>query len=159
MRRALHGMIAMTCLGAAVCTGLPAGAKGARTDALSAQERANTKLVLDMWHGVIEQADVNAVLRYISPAYVQHNVNIDPGREGLVEGVKRLRNPPPGTPPHPKKQLLTAVAHGDLVVLVWNQEFPDPKAPGKAYVGQSFDMFKVRGGQIVEHWDDTRKTP
>ena len=150
MRRIIGLGLAMT---------LMAGA--ARAD--EAQEKANIELALSMWRGVIEQADVSAVLRYISPAYIQHNVNIAPGREGLLEGVKRLHDLPPGTR-HTSKRLLRAVAQGDLVVLVWDQDFPDPKTQGQSkvahsYVGQSFDMFRIKDGQIVEHWDDTRKTP
>jgi predicted SnoaL-like aldol condensation-catalyzing enzyme len=93
-------------------------------------------------------------MRYIAPDYIQHNTLLPTGRDGLLEGVRRLHNPPPGTPPHPKKTLIHAVAEGDLVVLTWVRDAPDPANPGAVIRRNYFDMFRVEHGLVVEHWDD-----
>ena len=121
------------------------------------QEDANTRMVLAMWRGVIEQADARAAMRYIARDYVQHNPNVLPGRAGVLKLIEIIRNTPPGVHKPAKKVLLHAMAKGDRVILIWNQQQPDPVAQGETYTGQAFDMFRIANGKIVEHWDDTRK--
>lgn len=115
---------------------------------------ANKKLVLDMWHGVIEEHSDAAVMRYIAPDYIQHNTLLENGRESLRAAVARLRNPAPGQAPHPYKSLVHAVAQGDLVALIWTQDAPDPAHPGQTLKLNKFDLFRVKDGMVVEHWDD-----
>jgi predicted SnoaL-like aldol condensation-catalyzing enzyme len=119
--------------------------------ATAAQEEANKTLVLAMWKGVIEDADEAAVMRYIAPDYIQHNTALPHGRAGLIEGVRRLKA---GQAPHAPKTLVAAVAQGDLVVLVWTREVPDPADPKRTAKANRFDMFRVKGKLVVEHWDD-----
>lgn len=125
------------------------------------QEARNKQLALDMWQAVIVDFEPEAVLRYISPDYIQHNPAVPPGREFLYEAVKQLaaeRDANPAAPPHTTKRLIEAVAEGDLVVLTWHLDVPEPDAPEKTYVACSFDMFRYdQAGMIVEHWDDVRK--
>lgn len=123
----------------------------------AAQEQANIDLVLAMWDGVIYQADREAVLRYVHPEYKQHNPNVLQGREGVLQLVELIANPVPGIEPAAHKTFNRAVAQGEYVVIIWDQSQHDPIVPGETYVGQAFDMFRVVGGQVVEHWDDTRK--
>lgn len=124
-------------------------------------EARNKQLALDMWQAVIVEFEPDAVLRYISPDYVQHNPAVPPGREFLYEAVKQLRaerDANPGAPAHTSKRLIEAVAEGDLVVLTWHIDVPEPDAPGESYVACSFDMFRFDDqGMIIEHWDDVRK--
>lgn len=124
-------------------------------------EARNTQLALDMWQAVIVDFEPDAVLRYIAPDYVQHNPAVPPGREFLHEAVKQLRaerDANPDAPPHTSKRLIAAVAEGDLVVLTWHLDVPEPDDPATSYVACSFDMFRYDGdGMIVEHWDDVRK--
>lgn len=121
------------------------------------QEQANVALVKAMWDGVIGLGDQNAVMRYIAADYRQHNPNVAPGRDGVLQLASIIRNRTPGMVPPPRKTFNRAVAQGDLVVVLWDQPQPDPVAPGKTYPGQAFDMFRVKDGKLIEHWDDTRK--
>lgn len=126
----------------------------------TAQEAHNKQLALDMWQAVIVDYDPEAVLRYISPDYIQHNPAVPPGRDFLYNAVKELRaerDAKPDAPVHTTKRLVEAVAEGDLVVLTWYVDVADPDDPAKTYVASSFDMFRFRDGMIVEHWDDIRK--
>ena len=55
-------------------------------------------------------------------------------------------------------RVITAVAEGDLVVLTWHLDVPEPEDGANTYVACSFDMFRFdEDGTIVEHWDDVRK--
>ena len=49
--------------------------------------------------------------------------------------------------------LVTLIAEGDLVILAFRRELPDPRSPGKTYTTTWFDMFRIEDGKIVEHWD------
>jgi|GEM_PF-1841790 len=122
-----------------------------------AHERDNIALVLDMWDGVITRADRAAAMRYIHPDYKQHNPNVLQGREGVLQLIELIANPVPGVEPPGKKTFRHALAQGEYVAVIWDQPQPDPQAPGEFYTGQAFDMFRVVDGQVVEHWDDTRK--
>jgi len=121
------------------------------------REAENIELVLAMWDGVINRADHDAVMRYIDEGYIQHNPNVRQGREGVLELISLIRDLPPGMIPPGKKTFVKAVAQGDFVVVIWSQPQPDPHDPGQNYPGEAFDMFRLRGGKVVEHWDDTRK--
>ena len=120
-------------------------------------EQANIQLVLNMWDGVINHADPAAVMKYVAPDYIQHNPNVAQGRQGVLDLVSVIKNPPPGMIPPGKKTFFKAVAQGEYVAVIWTQPQPDPLNPGKTYTGEAFDMFRVRNGRVIEHWDDTRK--
>jgi predicted SnoaL-like aldol condensation-catalyzing enzyme len=137
----------------AMASALPARA------ADTAEEAKNKQLVLDMWQAVIVDMSPDAVLRYISPDYVQHNPVIAPGRQGLYDAVKILaeNRTKPGAKPHTTKRLVHAFADGDLVALTWDLDVADPANPGKTYVVHAFDMFRLKNGMVVEHWDDVKK--
>ena len=127
----------------------------------SPAEARNKQIAIDMWQEVIVEFKPDAVLKYISPDYIQHNPAVPPGREFLYEAVKQLGAEAaanPEAPPHTTKRLIHAFADGDLVTLTWYVDVPEPDEPGKTYVGASFDMFRFdEAGMIVEHWDDIRK--
>jgi predicted SnoaL-like aldol condensation-catalyzing enzyme len=124
------------------------------------EEARNKQLALDMWQAVIVEFSPEAVLQYMAPGYIQHNPVVPPGRDFLYEAVKQLaaeRDANPGAPPHTTKRLIHAVADGDLVVLTWQLDVPEPEDPARTYAACSFDMFRYENGIVVEHWDDVRK--
>ena len=125
----------------------------------TAQEAKNKQLVLDMWQAVIVEASPEAVLRYISPSYIQHNPVIAPGRQALYIEINKLHEElqKPGAKPHTNKKLLHAFADGDFVALMWTQQFPEPFDPSKTYLTAASDMFRLKDGLIVEHWDSVKK--
>ena len=56
-----------------------------------------------------------------------------------------------------KAPLVAIVAEGDIVVLSFVRESPDPKDATKKYTTTWFDMFRLEGGKIAEHWDGAQK--
>jgi len=49
------------------------------------------------------------------------------------------------------------VAECDLVSVVWKEVLPDPDMPSRTWEAFTFDAFRLRGNQVVEHWDERQK--
>jgi predicted SnoaL-like aldol condensation-catalyzing enzyme len=111
---------------------------------------SNKKLVFDFWREVLQARHVDRAPQYLAEDYIQHNPNVATGRAAFVEFFGQ-------SPPAPIKEtiddLVHIVAEGDLVVLAFRRELPDLAREGQTYTTTWFDMFRIAGGKIVEHWD------
>lgn len=129
------------------------GADAPRAD--RQQEAANKKIVLDMWHQVINGRDLAKASKYIAENYVQHSPSAGQGRAAVVEFLKKELGG--DTPRAPGTFQLTqfehVIAEGDLVQLMFRRKVPHPKEPGKMIDVWWYDTYRVQGGMIVEHWD------
>lgn len=118
---------------------------------------ANKRLVYDFWREVFEGGHLELAEKYMTEGYIQHNPNVPTGRAAFVEFFGKFTKPKPiaasvGAP------LVAITAEGNLVVLSFVAKREDPKDPGKSYTTTWFDMFRIEGGRIAEHWDpDTRR--
>ncbi len=112
------------------------------------QLAANKRLVYDMWRTLLDARDVNAGAKYLAEGYIQHNPVADTGRQGLLDLIASFSEPQP-VAELMKGDLVAIVAEGDLVVLVQVSKKEQPKP----YTTTWFDMFRVKDGLIVEHWD------
>ncbi len=111
---------------------------------------ANKKLVYDFWREVFQARNMALAPRYMAEDYVQHNPNVPTGRQGFIDFFGRFER----QPVRPEiDDLVTMVAEGDLVVLAFRRELPDPQNPGQTYTTTWFDMFRIENGKIAEHWD------
>lgn len=145
----------LTCSPLAASPPLPVSAANAVQQAAmlkspNATLAANKKLVYDMWRGFLLAGHVELVDRYFAPGYIQHNPMIETGSAPLkmfAQGRPPL--PIPATIPN----LVSIVAERDMVTLAFRSELPDPKDASKTYTTTWFDMFRVSGGKIQEHWD------
>ena len=119
----------------------------------SADREANRKLVLDyMELGRQPGKLAEAVERYLSPDFVQHSADIPQGRQGLIDYLT------------PRMEALVAegrnshlgrvLADGDFVLV--HRRVTSAQDPRGVAVA---DLFRVRGGQIVEHWDVRQPIP
>jgi predicted SnoaL-like aldol condensation-catalyzing enzyme len=115
----------------------------------------NRKLVLEFWREVLEARHVELASKYLAPGYIQHNPNVETGRDGFVKFFSRfqpqpiqstLKNPP-----------IYVTATGDRVILIFEHEATDPHDASKKYKYNSFDMLRVADGKIQEHWDSAMK--
>ncbi len=113
-------------------------------------EDANKKLVLDFHQIVLNGGDVEAAPNYVANSYVQHNPKVPDGLAGLQGIVRELRKGAPDA----HSVVKHVVAEGDLVVLHSHTQ-RNAQDRGMAQV----DIFRVRGGKIVEHWDVIQPIP
>lgn len=118
--------------------------------ARTAQEEANLRLVIEMYHKVLIAMDSQAVDHYIAPDYVQHSSLAEPGVEALKAFLDKVR----AESPDARQTIHRAMVDGDMVAVhVHVERFPGD--PGLAVV----DIFRVAGGMIAEHWDVLQEVP
>ncbi|NRF71863.1 nuclear transport factor 2 family protein [Aquincola sp. S2] len=117
---------------------------------------ANKRLVYDFWREVFEGGQLQLADRYLAETYIQHNPNVPTGRAGFVEFFAKFAKPKP-VEARVKAPLVAITAEGDLVVLSFVREAADPADPAKKYTTTWFDMFRIEGGRIAEHWDPAPK--
>jgi predicted SnoaL-like aldol condensation-catalyzing enzyme len=94
--------------------------------------------------------------KYLAETYIQHNPNVRTGRAAFIDFFSRNVTPK-AIEPRVSAPLVAIVAEGDLVVLAFMREASDPKDPAKKYTTTWFDMFRIQGGKIAEHWDPASK--
>lgn len=94
--------------------------------------------------------------KYMAETYIQHNPLVPTGRQAFVDFFSRVRKPMP-IEPRVKAPLVAVLADGDLVVLSFAREYPDPQDPTRKYTTTWFDMFRIVDGKIAEHWDPATK--
>ena len=92
----------------------------------------------------------------MAEGYIQHNPNVPTGRAAFIDFFSKNVAPQP-IEPRVKAPLVAILADGDLVVLAFAREAVDPKDSAKKYTTTWFDMFRLEGGKIAEHWDPATK--
>jgi predicted SnoaL-like aldol condensation-catalyzing enzyme len=117
---------------------------------------ANKKLVYDMYRAIIQAGRTDLAPQYFTPGYIQHNPNVASGRDALVTYIKRTR---PVRPIEPTVTfpVISITAEGDIVTIAVVSYAADPENPGKKYANTHFDMYRIEGGKIAEHWDHIPK--
>ena len=107
--------------------------------AASLQER-NKALVVRALHELFTLHDLSALGRYWAPDYIQHNPTFGDGPAGLRDVLSSM--------PDMRFEPGMIVAEGDIVML-HSRYTP---GPGQTALIAA-DMFVVRDGRLVEHWD------
>src|SRR6478736_7830525 len=148
-------------LGAALGIGLIAGVGGARAATTKlrpdrALEAANKKVVLGMWHEVINGRNIDAAPKYIAPGYIQHSPSAGQGLQAVMDFFrnKEFKGQAPraqGTYPLTKFEFV--LAEGDLVQLMFKRKMADPHDATKTVEIWWYDSYRVKDGMIVEHCD------
>jgi predicted SnoaL-like aldol condensation-catalyzing enzyme len=107
---------------------------------LSQSNAGNKELVLKAVSELFIKRDVTAVDRYWDPAYVQHNPRMPNGSAFLKRFIASLR-------PEASYEPGLVLESGDFVA-VHGRYTGFAEKPMVAV-----DIFKVRDGKLVEHWD------
>jgi predicted SnoaL-like aldol condensation-catalyzing enzyme len=117
-------------------TGVTGAAQAALLTASAARLAANKQLVFDTWKRAGRAGSSLA--------------------DGFIEHDSAAPGPAPSFPPA-DASLVAMVAQGDLVVLVTGLEHSHPIRPGSTYTTTWFDMFRIEGGRLAEHWNGALK--
>jgi predicted SnoaL-like aldol condensation-catalyzing enzyme len=121
----------------------------------------NKQIVHQLYEEVFQKHRLELVDRFIDDAYVQHNPDLPAGKKGFVEFHKVFFAAIPDAFPAVNE----IVAEGDLV-WVYNtitgthtgSGFAGLEPTGNKIKYDVVDMFRLRDGKLVDHWDvaDTR---
>jgi predicted SnoaL-like aldol condensation-catalyzing enzyme len=157
--RSRAGILVLLAIGAAANAAEPvvAASPEAQRAMLASDDpqlAANKRLVWDMWREFLQARDIDAADKYLAPEYHQHNPNAETGREGVkaffrASGVEKMEVK------DYIERLVSITAERDLVTLALVR--PGEDSNGEPYTTTWFDMFRVRDGMIVEHWDTATK--
>lgn len=116
---------------------------------------ANKRVVYDMYREVLQAGRVDRIPLYFGDVYFQHNPNVPFGTEALANFVKGSR-PVREVPPVITLPIVAMVAERDFVMV--NFVRPETDAAGKPYTTTWFDLYRLKDGKIIEHWDPALKS-
>jgi predicted SnoaL-like aldol condensation-catalyzing enzyme len=114
--------------------------------AASPRAEMNRETVLDFYRQGLQGRQPHAAFaRFTSPDFVEHKPDVgDPTREGAATFLAALMRELPAA----TWEVIRTIAEDDMVFL--HARFaPAPNAPPYAIA----DVFRLRDGLIVEHWD------
>jgi predicted SnoaL-like aldol condensation-catalyzing enzyme len=132
----LQGRVAVITGGAATLS---------RSDQMAiSQEARNKVLVLEAFDALFNRRDYAAAERLLSPRYIQHGADIEPGRDSLIKLIKSL-------PSTLRYELDTIVAYGDFVIV--HGKFSGAGQPRKWIAA---DVVRIENGVLAEQWDASR---
>lgn len=115
----------------------------------SAQEEANRKLVVEFYDRFFNRHDVEAA-GVVAEDYIQHNPRVPDGKAPFLGFFTTYFTENPDS----RARIVRSAADGDLVWL-HVQSTNGADDAGRAIV----DIFRVRNGRIVEHWDVIQAVP
>lgn len=113
---------------------------------------ANKRLVYDMWRTLFDGQQVEEAPKFLAQDYIQHNPMANTGLDGFLAFFRQFAEP--GPVPPTMANFIDIVAEDDRVVLATVVNYLD--SSGQPYTTTWFDMWTVRDGLLVEHWDTGR---
>ena len=116
----------------------------------------NKKLLFDFWREVFEAGHLELADKYMAETYIQHNPGVATGRKAFVDFFSKIMKPQPIADTI-KAPVVAIIAEGDMVMISFVRELPDPKDNTKKYTTTWFDMYRVEEGKLAEHWDGATK--
>jgi predicted SnoaL-like aldol condensation-catalyzing enzyme len=114
---------------------------------------ANKKVAWDLYR-VVMSGQLDLLEKYSSKdAMINHNPNEESGFDGMKAFLREMVGEEERPLPEVLPNLVTIFAEGDMVILAFAREYDHPTKAGEKYTSTWFDMFRVKDGLVVEHWD------
>lgn len=134
-------------LAVAVAVLLAPSPVAARGDALTERNRAIVTAFARQFYGARDVA--GAFHRYVAPDYVQHNPGIADGRDAAIAALA-----PMFAAPGSRFDVKRILVDGDMAVIHLHGRSGSIGAGGAVA-----DIYRLRDGRIVEHWDVLQPVP
>jgi predicted SnoaL-like aldol condensation-catalyzing enzyme len=118
----------------------------------------NKKLVFDFWRIVYEGGHMERAPEFMAPEYIQHNPNVESGRDAFMRTIGASRKPRE-VKPTSAFPIIDIIAERDIVMVMWARKVRDREHPEQIYEMTWFDVFRVdaKSGLIAEHWDSSER--
>ncbi|GAB3925704.1 nuclear transport factor 2 family protein [Larkinella terrae] len=110
----------------------------------------NKSIIRDFYRRTVANGDLDFAEQIIANDYIQHSPRVKPGKAGLLEALAAMKQLP--KPASTTKPFMRLIAENDWVVT--NLSFEMGGQPMAV-----IDLFRLRNGQVVEHWDAMQKQP
>jgi len=121
---------------------------------------ANKQVAYKIVKELLEAGHWDRAPQYITKEYIQHNPVAASGLDAVMNYFINVRkDTPKPIPEKMKTKVVSVVAEGDLVVVGFVRELPDPKDPKKTYTTTWFDQWRFKDGKADEHWDPMTLPP
>ena len=114
------------------------------------EQKHKAELVMEFYQKFVIECDLSVGPRFIGDPYIQHNAVVDNGLEGVKVFVKELERKYPEMTYEFKRVLVD----GDYVLL-HSHVITKPGQRGVSV----FDLFRLDGDKLVEHWDVIQNIP
>ncbi len=114
---------------------------------------ANKQVVLHVVRDLLEANHWSDAPTWLDKGYIQHNPNVATGLDPVMKFFGSRTPLPIPDRKSWKTKVVAVVAEGDLVSVAFVREYPDPRDSTKRYTTTWFDMWRIRDGKAVEHWD------
>jgi len=145
--------LSLPALAAFPVVAMPPGDQAALVDSGPPELAANKRLAYDLYRmvvaGQLDKLDTVASREN----WVNHNPNEESGYDGMIKYLSNVFGDKSGPLPDALPGMVTIVAENDIVVLVFARTLKHPDNPEETYTSTWFDMFRVKDGKVVEHWD------
>lgn len=112
----------------------------------------NKHLAEGFFQQVLGKQDLDAAPRYLREDYIQHNPNVPQGLKGFQDYFRaQFAKMTPEAKQALKVEILHSVAEGDFVVV--HVRITGVSSKGEPFDRTEFDLFRVEGDKLAEHWD------
>jgi len=117
---------------------------------------ANKRLVFDFWRSVVNAGRVEVADELLTEGYIQHSPVLRTGRTAFKEIFSVV--PRGDVPELVAPALVASVAEGNLVVMALLEAMP-AREGSAAYTTTHFNLFRIDGGRLAEHWHSVQTPP
>lgn len=124
----------------------------------SPEEQRNEDIANTEFKDILQYGHVELAEKVMAPGYIQHNPNVPTGRAAFVEFFSKIVKPEPIRPTW-KDEPELIITSGNMVLYMMRRFSADPSNPSQIYKWNWFDLVRVDGGMVREHWDMAMKTP